>query len=268
MRRSLAVAIFTILLVLPASLPAQQATQTSPAPQRDPQAVSLLRQSLSTAGGPSALATVLDFTATGKITYFWTEKGEQGTVTIKSRGMNQFRLEATISDGVLTGVMNNGVTWTKETNGTIHQLPNQHTDNAGNKYLPFAEIAAALADPTVSITDLGMVTEGEQQAHGIRVQKTFSGLDDSMHTRARLTRRDFFIDPATFLVVRTRDLVPTRSDIVPTVVHDVAFSNYQAQNGVLFPFSIVEALNHQHTIALQFDQVKFNSGLGDTDFQQ
>jgi hypothetical protein len=268
MRRSLAVAIFSVVSILPASLLAQQSTQTPPAPQRDPQAVSLLRQSLSTAGGASALATVLDLTATGKITYFWSEKGEEGTVTVKSRGASQFRLDATISEGVLTGVMNNGISWIKETNGSIRQLPNQHTDNAGNKYLPFGEIAAALLDPTISITDLGLVTEGEQQAHGIRLQKTFPGLDDAQHTRARLVQRDVFVDPATFLVVRTRDLVPTRSDIVPTVIHDVFFSNYQAQNGVLFPFSIAESLNHQHTIAIQFNQVNFNTGLVDTDFQQ
>jgi hypothetical protein len=268
MRRSFAVAIFSVVSILPVSLLAQQSTQTPSAPQRDPQAVSILRQALSTAGGASALANVLDFTATGSITYYWTEKGEQGTVTVKSRGASQFRLDATISDGVLTGVMNNGITWTKETNGTVRHLPNQHTDNAGNKYLPFAEIAAALIDPTIGITDLGLVTEGAQQAHGIRLQKTFPGNDDSSHTRAKLVQRDVFIDPTSFLVVRTRDLSPTRSDLVPSVPHDVVFSNYQTLNGVLFPFSIVEFLNHQHTVALQFDQVKLNTGLGDTDFQQ
>ncbi|HEY4838337.1 MAG TPA: hypothetical protein VIH72_07010 [Candidatus Acidoferrales bacterium] len=268
MRRSIALAIFSLVSILPASLLAQQSTQTPPTPQRDPQAVALLNQSLTTAGGAQALATVLDFTAAGKITYYWTEKGEQGTVSVKSRGASQFRMDATISEGVLTGVMNNGLTWTKETNGTIRQLPNQHTDNAGNKYLPFAEIAAALANPTISITDLGLVTEGGQQAHGIRLQKTFSGLDDSSHTRAKLAQRDVFIDATTFLVVRTRDLSPTRSNLVPSVPHDVVFSNYRTLNGVLFPYSVSESLNSQQLVAIQFDTVKFNSGLGDTDFQQ
>jgi len=267
MRRSIAFAVFSLLSVLPASLLAQQATQATP-PQRDPQAVSVLRQSLATAGGAQALATVLDFTATGKITYYWTEQGEVGTVTVKSRGLKQFRLEAVVSDGVLTSIVDNGQARHKDADGTVRPMLNQHTENAGAMYLPFAEIAIALIDPATSITDLGMVTENGQTTHGIRLQKTFSARDDSDKTLSKLTQRDIFIDPSTFLVVRTRDLSPTRSNPVPTIVHDVTFSNYKPLNGVLFPFSIAESVNHQQIIAIQFDQVKFNNGLGDGDFQQ
>lgn len=267
MRNSFAVAVSSLLSVLPVSLLAQQTTQIT-SPQRDPHAVSILRQSLAAGGGAQALNAVLDFTATGKITYFWTEKGEAGAVVVKGRGLHQFRMEATMSDGVITGIMNNGVASTKETDGSIRHMQNQHTDNAGNKYLPFGEIAAALADPSVSITDLGLVTENGQQVHGVRLQKPFSGLDDSSHTRAKLTQRDFFIDPATFLVLRTRDLGTTRSNPVPSVIRELVFSNYQQSNGVLFPFSVSESINHQQIVAIQFDKVKFNGGLSDTDFQQ
>jgi hypothetical protein len=267
MRHFFAVAVCSLLAVLPVPLLAQQTAQITP-PHRDPQAVSILRQSLAAAGGAQALSAVLDFTATGKITYFWTEKGETGTVVIKSRGLNQLRIEAAMPDGVISGVANNGASWSKETDGTTRQLSNQHTDNAGTKFLPFAEIAAALAEPSISITDLGMVTENGQQAHGIRLQKTFSGLDDQQHTRAKLMQRDIFIDPGTFLVVRTRYLSTTRSNPVPSVLHDVLFSDYQPVNGVLFPLSIAECINHQQVSTIKFDQVKFNNSLGDTDFQQ
>jgi hypothetical protein len=268
MRRVLAAASLVVLSVIPFSLFAQQSAQTAPTPHRDPQAVAILRQSLAAAGGAQALSAVLDFTATGKITYFWTEKGETGTVVVKSRGLNQFRMDATMSEGVITGIVNNGVASTKDTDGSIRRMLNQHTDNAGNKYLPFGEIAAALADPSISITDLGLVAENGQQAHGVRLQKPVSGLDDSSHTRAKLTQRDFFIDPTTFFVLRTRDLGTTRSNPVPSVIRDLVFSNYQQSNGVLFPFSVSESLNHQQIVAIRFDTVKFNGGLGDTDFQQ
>ena len=267
MHRSLAVAVFSLLSILPVSLLAQQHTQSQPAPVRDPQAVSILTQSLNAAGGADALAAMRDFTASGKITYFWTEKGETGTVTVKSRGMKQFRLDATLSDGVLTAVVNNGTSRIKETDGTTRQLINQHADNIGALYLPFAEIAAALTDPSIAITDLGTATENGQTTHGIRLQRTFSTLDDSQQTRAKMTQREIFIDSRTFMVVRTRDLATTRSNPVPSVVHDLIFSNYQQLNGVLFPYSISEALNHQQVVAMQFDTVKFNNGLGDGDFQ-
>jgi hypothetical protein len=267
MRRPLAVAIFSFVSILPASLLAQQPTQTASAPQRDPLAVALLTQSLVAAGGAPALATVLDFTATGKITYYWTEKGEEGTVTVKSRGANQFRLDAILAEGLRTGVVDSGTAWTRDPAGKVRQLFNQHTDNAGNNYLPYAEISAALASPSITITDLGMVTENHQQAHGVRLSGTFSPSVDPGGSRTKLSQRDIFIDPTSLLVVRTRDLAPLRSRPDPTVPHDVIFSDYRPINGVLFPFSVAEALNHQQAFAIQFDQVKFNGGLGDSDFK-
>src|SRR5579862_7503103 len=98
--RRFALVLLGLTLAFPIAAVAQQTQQPPPAaPTRDPQAVALLTQSLAAAGGAQALAALQDFTATGKITYFWTEQGDTGTVTVKSRGMNQFRLEASVSEG-------------------------------------------------------------------------------------------------------------------------------------------------------------------------
>src|SRR5579864_2066660 len=191
MRRAQLAFVFVLFALSLATLAQQQ----TPFPDRDPQAVALLNQAIAAAGGAQAFNAVQDFTATGNITYFWTEKGEQGAVTVKSRGSDQFRLDATLAEGVRSAIVNNGVARIRESDGSVTQLVNAHTDNAGSLYFPYAEIVDSLADKFVGITDLGMVTENGQTARGIRLQKTFPGRDDSAGTRAKMNQRDFFIDP-------------------------------------------------------------------------
>ncbi len=50
----------------------------------DPQAVALLNQALSAAGGVPALAAIADFKATGTNTYYWAGQQVAGTATVLS----------------------------------------------------------------------------------------------------------------------------------------------------------------------------------------
>lgn len=240
---------------------------TSTTPTRDPQAVAILAQALDAAGGSAAVSTIQDFTANGRITLSSAPNDVSGRVSIKSRGLQQFRLEVTLPEGVSTTVANSGTVWTRGANGNVHPLFNQHTDFAGSAYFPFEEIASWLADPKVSLTDLGIVTEEGTQLHAIRARKNFLRQVDPMGTRAKLSETEILIDPTNSLVVKTRDMVTTRSGYDPRVPHELIFSDYRKIDGVLFAFSVVETIYHQRTLAIQFDQVAFNTGLTDSDFE-
>jgi len=266
MRPRLAFCLTTALLL---SVVAVGQQVVSPIPQRDPKAIALITQAITAAGGPSAIGAVNDVTATGNITFYLAGKEVPGTVSVKGRGLGEFRIDTTLSDGtVRSAVVNNGTASSKRADGNVKELVNQHTDAAGASYLPYLELAEAVANPLISITDLGMVTYEGQQAHGIRLKTVFSHREDPFGTRAKLSQRDFFFDPASLLVVRTEDLTITRSNFDPRVPHDVLFSDYRKVDRVLCPFSITETIYHQHTATIQFNKVSFNGGLSEADFQQ
>jgi hypothetical protein len=259
--------VFTLLsasLAFSSALAGQTAT---PAP-KDPQAVAVLTQALNSAGGTSAVSAILDFTAAGNITYYWANQQVAGSVTVKGRGMTQYRIDVQLNPGTRTAVVNNGAAWVKEADGSVRQLLSQHSENSGGVCFPYQQIAAALADPSVHITDLGTLTEDGQQMRGIRLQNSLAASGDRLGVRTKLGQTDLLIDPTSFLVLRLRDTVPSRSLTAPRASHDLIFSDYRQVNGVQFPFSVTQTIGHQPTDTIQFDHVTFNTGLSDSDFQQ
>src|SRR5258708_39253639 len=75
-------------------------------PQQDPQAVSILTQCLNVAGGSAAVSGVRDFTATGTITYNWAGQQVTGPLTVYGKGLGEFRMDATVSGGTQSFIVN------------------------------------------------------------------------------------------------------------------------------------------------------------------
>src|SRR5258708_9557504 len=71
--------------------------QQSTGPQRDAQAVAILTQCLSAAGGSPAVSAGQDFPATGAITYNWASPPLSGPVTVFGKRLPNFRLDPTVS---------------------------------------------------------------------------------------------------------------------------------------------------------------------------
>ncbi|MGH9327769.1 MAG: hypothetical protein ACRD2B_13960 [Terriglobia bacterium] len=75
----------------------------------DAQAEAALAQALNAAGGSELLATLQDFTASGTIAYSWAGKAAQGTVTLRGRGLDQFRLDAVLLGGTRSWAVSHGL---------------------------------------------------------------------------------------------------------------------------------------------------------------
>jgi len=236
--------------------------------QRDPQALTILTQVLNAAGGGTALAAIHDMTATGTITYYWAGEEVQGTVTVKGRGTGQFRLDASLPDGVRSWGVNNGTGFVKEQDGSKNQIPYHNTVNFGSLTFPFAYILAAPRDNSTSITYVGLETKDGRQIHHIRMRKIFPSDDDPGDILSKLSTRDFFIDPVTFQVVSTLDMVHPLNASTIDYPHEMLFSDYRPANGFLVPFSITEVATGQRTYTIQLNQVTFNGALKDSDFDQ
>ena len=259
---------FLALPLLLASTSFAQSTPPPTPPVRDPQAVAILQQALAAAGGAAAIGAVQDYTATGTITYFWAGQQVQGAVTLKGRGIGKFRLEATLQSGTRTWAVSNGAGFIKHADGSARNIPYQNAVNFGNLTFPVAHLAAALQDPSTSISYFGLETRNGQQVQHVRLQRTFPTNLDPRGDFTKLTIRDFFIDPVAFQVLSILDMTHPEDSFTISQPHEMGFSNYRAVNGILVPFSVQETSNGQHTYSVQITQISFNSGLQDGDFQQ
>jgi hypothetical protein len=247
---------------------AAQSQTTGQAPTRDPQAIAILAKSLAASGGASILSGVHDYTAIGSITYFWAGEEVRGTVTLKGRGSGQFRLEATIAGEVRSWATNNGTGFVKELNGSVRSIPYQNSVNFGNLAFPVVHLAAALQDPSTSISYIGLEERSGQQVQHVRIQKIFTIDFDPRGDFSKLTVRDFYFDPGTFLVLSILDTTHPDTSITINLPHEIRFSNYQTLNGTVIPFSLSEISGGQRTYSIQLDQVSFNAGLQDVDFEE
>jgi hypothetical protein len=247
----------------------QPVTTLPPAPQ-DPQAVIVLNQALTVAGGTAAIKAVTDYTATGNITYNWNPE-QQGTVTVLGLGTDQIRLDANLARGIHSSVISNGQSSTKTEDGRVTQYPPPYPVPSSDAYpyqppmfpssllVPHMQLAVVLNSPRYSISYKGVVQLDGNSVHDILVQRIMPGQTqpDSMteyHTM------EYFIDTATLQIAMTQDNVPKH------IVHQIRYSGYRAVNGVLVPFSIGERMGGQRTREIQLSQISFNTGLQDSGF--
>lgn len=89
----------------------------------DAQAVSIASQALAAAGGLQNLSVLQDYTAKGQITYYWAGKEVQGAVTLRGRGLDQFRLDANLPEGARSWAVSHGMGKLLSTDGTEKPIP-------------------------------------------------------------------------------------------------------------------------------------------------
>jgi hypothetical protein len=265
--RSLTLAFVAALFVSP--LFAQQSSIT-----RDSQALALLGQALSVAGGTTAIAAITDYAATGTGTWYQSpDRTFEGSVTINATSAGQLRFDAHLPTGVRTYGVNRGHSTWKTEDERLTQAPAPQTRVASSDAFPykapmFAEglaspylgIAAVLNDTQLEVVDKGSVQIDGRPAHEIQVRRLLPGRSDPSDPLSEYNRISFFVDPATFQVVMTQDAIPKH------VVHQLRYSDYRPVKSVLIPFSIAEFMGGQQTWAIHLDQISFNTGLQDSSF--
>lgn len=252
----------TLLLVCPQL----NSRQTSISVQRDPQAVTILTRALSTAGGSSAVGAVIDFTASGNVTYYW-DTAVQGTVTVKGRGLHEFRVDSTLPDGPHSSITNPSASFQKNPDGTVAPLPSQNLVKPAVVTFPLAQVLTVLQDSSVSLVYNGIVSHDGQQVDDVVAQKNFASGGDPGGALESISKRHFFIDPNALTVQSIADTAYRRDGGPDTYPHEMQFSNYQAVSGVLMPFSINEVVAGQQTMSIQLTQITFNTGLTDSSFE-
>jgi hypothetical protein len=251
-----------LLLILPVMAQQTQQSTTAPSAPKDPQAVSILNQALAVAGGTAAIKAITDYTSSGSITFHQIQD-VQGTVVVRGLGLGEFRQDSTLPMGVRSFAISNGQATIKMENGFIrtlnfnYQLPLMKS----SRFIPIWQLAAALNDPVFSLSYKGTAQMDGRTLHDVRIQLVLPGPPDPNGVIAEYFGIDFFIDPTTFQVVVTQDVVS------PHFVRKIRYADYRPANGILVPFSIDEEIREQRTETIQLDQISLNTGLQDSVFE-
>lgn len=235
--------------------------------ERDQQALTIIAETVSAAGGPTVLMAVQDFTETGTVTYTWTGS-VTGNITVKGLGLSQFRMDATLSEGRRSIVASGGSGVLTDATGAVWPVPHQSAADLGSMTLPYLPLIAAFQDSSSSIVYGGLVTQNGATAYDIRIQKVYTTQQDSTGSRGAREARDFYIDPNSFLVVAISDQIHLATPGVADngIPHEILYSNYQPESGIMMPLEISETVSGAIGFTVQLTQVSFNSGLTVSDF--
>lgn len=231
--------------------------------QRDQQALGILAQTILAAGGSQALSSIQGFTENGTATYYWAGQ-PSGNVTVKSRGLHQFRIDADLPDGKRSTVVNGAGGSIKEPDGRTILIHPQSAVDVASMTFPYLPLIAAMQDPSVSIIYGGMVNHDGASDYDLRIERVYSRAQDPHGNRAIREARDFYVDPSTYLVVAMSDQIYAGKRAVP---HEITYSNYTAESGVSVPLTITESVGGTIGLTLQLTQVTFNSQVSDSDFE-
>jgi hypothetical protein len=228
---------------------------------QDPTAIAVVNKVVATAGGMDSLSTLSDYTASGQITYFWGDKPVTAQVTIRGRGQDAFRLDATLSNGTRTWSVINGQGHTTAEDGKTTNLA-YHTA-LGLRWLtfPIPKLLLSLRDPNLTIVDKGLKAVDDKQFEDIHIEST---IKNKLH--AKLSTEDYLVDPLTFTLSEIDDNTHPSNDILKDIPHAVTFGNFQTVQGISVPLSVSEKVNGQVVWSIQLTQVVFNTGVKDTDF--
>ena len=240
-------------------------TEAQTAVQRDQQALTILSQTIAVGGGQQLLTSIQDLTETGTITYGW---GDQPMVdvTVKGRGLHQFKIEADLSKGKRSSVVSGGGGWLKEADGRNWPIYHQSAADLESLTLPYLPLIAAIGDSSTSIVYGGIVTHANAPAYDIRLQRNHTKEQDPSGNLGTREARDFFIDPKTLLVVAISDRIYFGGPTDDGVPHEILYSNYQPESGIMAPLTIAETVRDATGYTMTLSQVTFNSGLADSDF--
>jgi len=232
--------------------------------QRDQQALTIIAQIITAGGGQDALLSIQDITASGTVTYYGADQ-TTGNATIKSRGSNQFRLDADLPAGRRTTVVTGNSGELIDADGSFLPISRQNALDLGSIAFPYKPLISALQDSSISIFYIGLVDHNGASAYDIRIQNTYTSNQDPHGTRGAREARDFYIDSNSFVVLSISDELHFGAED-NGIAHEIDYSNYQVENGVLMPLGVADNVNGAIDCSITIQGVIFNSGLTDADF--
>jgi hypothetical protein len=251
--------LIVLLLAFTNFVAGQQPTQsTAQSPQRDPQALQLLRQSVLLMGAGKK-ATIADAEALGQLFTPSDLINPTGSFIAKVRGKD-FSMETTRKQIQTRYAVLNG-RGSSFRNGKLKPLANYNADGLSLDILPLLarwtefDLSNARVDPAIKESLDGV------PCYGIHIELPTAG---ELNEHGKF---DVLLDQGSGLISAIRytmTLGPYQQNKIPV---ENRFADYRDFGGILIPKHVTRIVNGIATAVLQIDQLHVNNGFIDTDFQ-
>lgn len=250
-------------LIFAIASPAQQPSPVSTAPQRDPQALALFSQMLSTAGW-GVPNTPADATATGVVTR--NQGGTQDTIniTLKFKGNSESRIDVADSAGPITTVVN-GEQGAFSKSGRTQSVPARSVLSP-TIALPIFCGLLNISDPNLAFRLAGSETISGQVANRIEIDYISPPGDPRPQAQRRDGHLTVWISASTLLPIQIQYPRISQDNPTSVVATTRVYSDYRTIRGVAVPFHQDEYIGGHLISSLQLSTVSFNTGLSDTEF--
>jgi hypothetical protein len=178
-------------------------------------------------------------------------------------------MEADLSEGKHTWVVNDGNGTKKEADQKASLLSSENAINLVNLTFPITQVAAVLADSKTDVSLVGIETRDSRSIYRLRVKGELGLSSRPIPTLPVV--KDFVIDALNFTILSVEDR-PFRTYEAGGKPSDkpsreIDFGDYRTVSGVLVPFSISTKLLGQQTLSIHLTNVIFNSNLNTEDFK-
>lgn len=227
------VGLLSLLIVLLLPVAAAQDGRT--------QAIAIINAALA-ASGMNPNAPFPNFIASGQIQYYWTSGVVTGNATVSSAGNKQFRLDAQVSGGTQSWIVNDHDAILRTLRPDTVRIPPRDVTLTKNPLLPVLEMANLLNDDPATVAYLDTVSYGSGTANRILVQKSVTVDSDTT-----LMSKIYYVDVASSLVVETDELMSTSDGGLSKVTRQLQYSNYQNESGIYLATQVVESVAGQNT---------------------
>lgn len=228
------------------------------------QAKSVLNQLLNASGYSGAA--VSGFTATGTISYPSPLGKQTGSVLIKARGFDQFRMDATMPSGTRTVSLDRNGGRRKAANGRMMELPAHTMLAAINPLVPYMELANALNRSDYSFSFRGSVQEGPKQFHLIRLRRIITKEQDPTGQLEDLTQADYYVDSQTLQIAKIATTVADATNIRERYQQVIELENYVGKAGLNVPTRVRLRLGDSPIWEIEINSLSASNGLTDSDF--
>jgi hypothetical protein len=235
-------------------------TQTaSTTPTQDPQAISVLQQSVVAMG----TTTPSDSTANGTITTVAGSLAENGTITVLTRGTSQTSEQIQTPHGS-TIVYSQGQASTVS-GSTPTNLPMERAVTSQSAFFPLALLAGALNSADTSYKYIGLEALNGSSAHHIQLWNSFASTP-KLQGLANFSIREIWIDAGSSLPIKISYTRRDASGALAGIAIEATYSDYRNVGGVLYPFSIQASMNGTPWATITVQSVMLNTGLTDSNF--
>jgi len=230
-------------------------------PQRDPQAVTVLRQSIAA----MASSVPVDSSAAGTVTIVEGSSTQVGTIQILTRGTAQTAETITSSSGQRAIIYSSDDAKEVSAGQSINPpLELIVTDQSPDFPLPLLLSVLNNADETIRY--IGQEALNGQSAQHIQVWNTFAS-KPRLQKLAPFSARDIWFDSSSGLPLKIAHARRPAGGTVPSFPVEVVFSDYRNVTGTLYPFQINKSYNGTPWQTITIQSVSFNTGLTDAQFQ-